>query len=543
MIEPTENGTAKPSPEEAPTGEKNHPSGEANLAQGGDNRLRRGIRKGMGWFFDRGDFPLEFSVYLLALIVIHLTLIFWLHSADYWIDPSHSGWKTEILAQLKWGPYWVCGYYAAYFLLGNLLLRIIHPRAAFVLWALWSFLYLNLISLILFHNAEEVLSPLFPQGYILASLAAIVLLAFSWAGMIWTQLKKGDLPLMQAEDPDGSHKHGITGKVIAILGVLCATGMVVLVYNKASSPQIYWRQIQPAHLPPARSSASISPDVDGQRVLLFGGTHEWTQETEWAGMNDTWVWDGKDWTQLTPQTSPAARAGAAIAFDPGRKKVVLFGGADHPEGESYIYYDDTWEWDGSNWTRLYPANGPKARNGAFMYYDPQREKILLFAGYSMSKNKENTFYDDLWEWDGETWRQIPLSVSRKDSGYALTYYPAAQTPMIADGTGFWYLRDQAWYQPAFDQVPPNRWNGRLAYHSGNQSVVLFGGMMDEKAFGDTWVFDGSDWKKVVSKENPPERDEEALFYDASRKTILLFGGYGGNGQSSTLADMWELVMP
>jgi hypothetical protein len=45
-----------------------------------------------------------------------------------------------------------------------------------------------------------------------------------------------------------------------------------------------------------------------------------------------------------------------MAYDLGRQRVVLFGGWN---GTSNV--SDTWEWDGSNWTRRSPAASPSAR--------------------------------------------------------------------------------------------------------------------------------------------------------------------------------------
>ena len=42
--------------------------------------------------------------------------------------------------------------------------------------------------------------------------------------------------------------------------------------------------------------------------------------------SDTWIWNGKDWSQLSTQIAPAARSGHAMAYDEKRDVVVLFGG-------------------------------------------------------------------------------------------------------------------------------------------------------------------------------------------------------------------------
>ena len=40
-------------------------------------------------------------------------------------------------------------------------------------------------------------------------------------------------------------------------------------------------------------------------------------------LNDTWVWDGANWTQKSPQTSPSARWYQAMAYDSAHGQVVF----------------------------------------------------------------------------------------------------------------------------------------------------------------------------------------------------------------------------
>jgi galactose oxidase-like protein len=71
-----------------------------------------------------------------------------------------------------------------------------------------------------------------------------------------------------------------------------------------------------------------------------------------TGLNDTWVWDGTNWTQQSPATSPSART-SAMAFGSGHDQVVLFGGAN-----STTAFSDTWLWNGGNWTQQSPGTIP-----------------------------------------------------------------------------------------------------------------------------------------------------------------------------------------
>jgi hypothetical protein len=52
-----------------------------------------------------------------------------------------------------------------------------------------------------------------------------------------------------------------------------------------------------------------------------------------------------NWTQLSPANSPSARYGSSMAYDPATGQMLLFGGSSSG-GE----LNDTWDWDGTNWT-------------------------------------------------------------------------------------------------------------------------------------------------------------------------------------------------
>ena len=68
-------------------------------------------------------------------------------------------------------------------------------------------------------------------------------------------------------------------------------------------------------------------------------------------------------------------------------------------------------------------------------------------------------------------------------------------------------------------------------------VVIFGGSGSGGFLGDTWGWNGAEWRRL-SAEGPPSRGMGQLAYDAARDRIVLFGGRRGypNGD---LADTWE----
>ena len=64
-----------------------------------------------------------------------------------------------------------------------------------------------------------------------------------------------------------------------------------------------------------------------------------------------------DWTQKLPASSPSGRKGQAMAYDSAHGQVVLFGGYDNRNR-----FNDTWVWDGTNWTQKGTPSTPSLGN-------------------------------------------------------------------------------------------------------------------------------------------------------------------------------------
>jgi hypothetical protein len=135
------------------------------------------------------------------------------------------------------------------------------------------------------------------------------------------------------------------------------------------------------------------------RTVLYGG------RSSTAFLNDTWEWDGANWTQMA-DAGPPARSGAAAAYDAERNQTVIFSGSN---GDP-----DTWGWDGSNWTLL-ADGGPPWRASSAMAYDSNRQRCVLFGGPSSS------ILGDTWEWDGAAWTQMAETGPQARSFHSMAY--------------------------------------------------------------------------------------------------------------------------
>ena len=157
-------------------------------------------------------------------------------------------------------------------------------------------------------------------------------------------------------------------------------------------------------------------------TVLFGG-----HDGSYRG--DTWEWDGSTWTQRST-TGPSPRLSSAMAYDSGRGVTVLFGGYYY--GGSAVYYGDTWEWDGTEWTQRSTA-GPRPRRDHAMIYNDALDAVVLFGGRTGSYQYTN----DAWRWDGQAWTPLALGAGPSSRGsHAMVYDAARGTTVLFGGESY-----------------------------------------------------------------------------------------------------------
>ncbi|MFN6146127.1 MAG: kelch repeat-containing protein [Planctomycetota bacterium] len=149
---------------------------------------------------------------------------------------------------------------------------------------------------------------------------------------------------------------------------------------------VNWSQRTPFNVPPARQEMAMVYDSGLRRVVLFGGFDQSTN----TRLNDTWLYNGSDWQQVTTSNSPSPRYRMASAFDSVRQRTVLYGGFD---GTNVL--TDTFEFNGSNWTNVATTNPlPGASTETYHGYDPVRRRFVLFGGFG------TVFSSQTWEYNG-----------------------------------------------------------------------------------------------------------------------------------------------
>jgi hypothetical protein len=144
-----------------------------------------------------------------------------------------------------------------------------------------------------------------------------------------------------------------------------------------------WHRTPAATGPGERAHHAMAYDARRGRVVLRGGGRR-----DKSRPTDTWEWDGKAWRQAALDGPGPGEGGYRMAYDAARGVTVLFGA-------------DTSEWDGRRWTRMATgATRPRARLVHALAYDPTRERVILYGGSIDRKDAGDT-----WEWDGSAWRE------------------------------------------------------------------------------------------------------------------------------------------
>lgn len=252
-----------------------------------------------------------------------------------------------------------------------------------------------------------------------------------------------------------------------------------------------WGEQTPASAPSARSGHGMC--FDGSRALLVGGS------AGFSTSNELWSYDGANWSALAALPNAGGVTGVELVYDSLRGVAVLYGGLNTSffGGPSI---DETWEFDGVNWTQNLTATTTPGGLGIYgACFDSTRNVMVLYGGSA------DSFFPIAsaahWEYDGTNWTQVS----------------AAATPGPLE-------------RPA------------MCYHAGAGVTVMFGGIDPQTGGVDTtWLYDGVTWQAAgVAGARPVERTGCKMAYDSVREVCVLSGGMNPmTGQP--IVDTWELA--
>ncbi|MEZ4367876.1 MAG: kelch repeat-containing protein [Kofleriaceae bacterium] len=342
-----------------------------------------------------------------------------------------------------------------------------------------------------------------------------------------------------------------------------------------------WTEIDAAPGPVARYGAASAYDPERREVLLFGG-----RDQTRARLGDTWRWRGAGWVEATPTTSPSPRGSPVMGWDPISGRMLLFGGAPPIVDGQPRVVGDTWAWTGDDWMALTPASSPSPRKHHAMATDPLRREIVLFGGNTTGGATGQL--GDTWVWTGATWIQrTPAASPVARSGHAMGFDPTRGVVAMASGRGIgvdadtWYWNGTAWAAQATSAAPPvmryhvmvydrlrgvvvlvgrsagvrvtwewdgGRWTQRerasAPYHNAAAFDENLGRVVMQLATPQPWgnllAWTGTTWVEVPSMPTPPQTVHPALGFDPRRRRLVMFGGRpDGGATTDAIATTWE----
>ncbi len=261
-----------------------------------------------------------------------------------------------------------------------------------------------------------------------------------------------------------------------------------------------WTQLSPANVPSGRVAARMASSPLANTLVLYGGVRP-------GALGDTWTWDGTDWTLrdpgLTPGIqSPQAVLGGAFVYDVRRHKAVLFGG----QSAARVLLAETWEYDVAThtWARVTTATVPTARSEAMMAYDLARGQCVMFGG-KVFNGTTNLQVQETWVYDGADWTQLtphnsPCARSGED---CMTYDHARNVVVLHAGNTLvvgssrcapdqtWEWDGGDWYLTAPAALPAGAGQtGGIGWNRARASVVHFGGQLGSSQLNDTTLYGG-----------------------------------------------------
>jgi hypothetical protein len=130
-------------------------------------------------------------------------------------------------------------------------------------------------------------------------------------------------------------------------------------------------------------------DAGTGHVMIFGGIRP-----NVADLGDAWSWDGTRWTQLASATP---RTHAQLGVHPTNARPVVFGGLTETGPATTMLMLEANAWNAVT------VDGPSPRYLPAIAFDPVRRVLVLFGGGAVSGT---TLYADTWEFDGSRWRKV-----------------------------------------------------------------------------------------------------------------------------------------
>ena len=191
----------------------------------------------------------------------------------------------------------------------------------------------------------------------------------------------------------------------------------------------------------------------------------------------------------------------------------------------------TWRWE-----EITPLASPPGRTQGVLVYDAARERAVLVGGIESCGNRTPIpAVDFTWEFDGIEWHRVTTATTPPGRYHAAIAYDSVRAVVVMFGGSFegqpssygdtWEYDGSNWREVTPPHSPGPCATVYMAYDPVRHRVVLRtgdGAGHTCVAPGSTWEYDGTDWWQVQTATNPPASDHVVMLYDSGRQRVALF---------------------
>ncbi|MHA1737860.1 MAG: Kelch repeat-containing protein [Candidatus Heimdallarchaeota archaeon] len=278
-------------------------------------------------------------------------------------------------------------------------------------------------------------------------------------------------------------------------------------------------------------------DTQNNQIIMFGGEIRDGTPTD---LDTTWLFKSQNQTWIKPSgtNSPGSRFIHRMVYNSLTGKVFLFGGITYSAG---VQVNDTWEFDPvtNQWTELHPINAPSVRAAHGMYYDPDYNEVIFFAGTESG----HSVVDDMWAYNftANNWYELhPSGGPGTGYGFSFVYDEINKVGVLFGGRFNGVLRNDiwlfnrttlCWIKKYPSTKPMERYHTGLVYNPNDNTFIMFGGdneLVASRSMDDTWVYNSHSnvWTEFETSTSPPACCKHEMVFDQYLDRAILFGGIG-----------------
>ena len=376
--------------------------------------------------------------------------------------------------------------------------------------------------------------------------------------------------------------------------------------DPGSSAPTWAEEVSSRYHPSNRLTPGLAYDAAAGYAVLYGGWNTQLNTTPVNTsqrvypldvkqcMNDTWIYRGGEWTNLSIGGMPTS-CEPAMAYDPVLQEVVAY----------FTFVNETWTFSQGRWVELQNLSNPYVcspaseygvcnnnltgtntgifRGLASMTYDPALRTVLLATSTVLITSiPGKTFKDTLETWELGSTGWMPLNVSPYWIGQELNDFrnPEFSSPLTYDWLDGYATLTFKTYPLVVNATPPRmqlwvatfdgtNWTKATRFPMSFQynNYYMFAQSVYDPAVGSTlfllgehymgqypyawitnqmWEYRNGSLQNVTSESPPPPSTFlSSTTFDGADGYLLMFGGYANDTQGNYIVsnETWILGRP